>query len=718
MLSRTALLRNAASKRVARSVATLAANGSGSVSGAAPSSSANAAKPATVTAGLRDFTPAVSVLSRAFTAASASTTAAATAVPGTRARTATAAPASSSSAARRAYSSQSPKSALAAAAKAAAKRAGAGAPQQSPSRSYSNTASAAAAVAARVETAAKLGAAFGVKNMGHPALWAPQCARTLSSFTKVGRVEGKTAPDAQLRKAFPEYKPQAADSADANAAAHSASSSMSAPAATVAAAAAAKSASAAASAESAAVSKGEQQLASARAFVAQAKHASSSSHGSRDSDSGSSVAQSQSDGSNGGSGGSDKSKSKKGDGFRWGRFFTGLTLSAAAAVAAAVALDERIGMAIKDFLGLDPIHDHEEDDMAGIAVMPVIPAPDKPFEHPLNQSSWFRRTWFRITRLCTLALTFLPLGVAWFKLWRSDYDPEVRKAFLATLVACLERAGCSFLKFGQWLSMRPDMFPPDVIEVLSGMRDNAPSHPLSATRDMIRQHFHCELEEMFCEFEPAPVASGSIAQVYRARLSPEWAAKAGLHDERGRPVSEVAVKVRHPAVLDETWMDVDLIFGFVNNSAVMAVPFSKDEFSRMMQKQVDFNWEGHYLTRFAYNFREEVEHGHLRFPAVSKNLLSESVLIEAWAQGKSVANIFTSVGDGFLAPGQVADHSAATVDQPVIDGLADGTGAPLVHTEPEPSVWERARDWGRGKREEFQAMTEALLPAKVVRQVR
>ena len=56
----------------------------------------------------------------------------------------------------------------------------------------------------------------------------------------------------------------------------------------------------------------------------------------------------------------------------------------------------------------------------------------------------------------------------------------------------------------------------------------APAHSLKFTRAVIRQALGASVEELFEEFEEVPVASGSIGQVYQAKLSPKGARNTGI----------------------------------------------------------------------------------------------------------------------------------------------------------------------------------------------
>jgi hypothetical protein len=79
-------------------------------------------------------------------------------------------------------------------------------------------------------------------------------------------------------------------------------------------------------------------------------------------------------------------------------------------------------------------------------------------------------------------------------------------------VSC-PQAGCCFMKLGQWISMRPDMFPADVVRAMARLRSGVPPHPFEATREAIRESFGKDIDEMFEHFENEAIASGTVAQV-------------------------------------------------------------------------------------------------------------------------------------------------------------------------------------------------------------
>ncbi|HEU5297413.1 MAG TPA: ubiquinone biosynthesis regulatory protein kinase UbiB [Burkholderiaceae bacterium] len=140
--------------------------------------------------------------------------------------------------------------------------------------------------------------------------------------------------------------------------------------------------------------------------------------------------------------------------------------------------------------------------------------------------SGFRQRWVRgVARVVTVGRRFdEPRGV------------RLRRA--------LERLGPIFVKFGQVLSTRRDMLPPDVAEELAKLQDRVPPFPGELAVAMIERAFDAKIDTLFASFDTAPVASASIAQVHFAAL---------------RDGREVAVKVLRPGVLGSIESDLYLL---------------------------------------------------------------------------------------------------------------------------------------------------------------
>jgi ubiquinone biosynthesis protein len=79
--------------------------------------------------------------------------------------------------------------------------------------------------------------------------------------------------------------------------------------------------------------------------------------------------------------------------------------------------------------------------------------------------------------------------------------------------------GPIFVKFGQVLSTRRDLLPPDIADELARLQDRVPPFPSAVAVATIERAFGKPLDAVFSHFEQVPVASASIAQVHFATLA-------------------------------------------------------------------------------------------------------------------------------------------------------------------------------------------------------
>jgi ubiquinone biosynthesis protein len=187
--------------------------------------------------------------------------------------------------------------------------------------------------------------------------------------------------------------------------------------------------------------------------------------------------------------------------------------------------------------------------------------------------------------------------------------------FGRVLAACLESCGPTFVKIGQILSSRYDLFEPDTIVELRRLQDNVRPLPPVLVFEEARRELGGDLAVAFATVEDEPLASGSVAQVHRART---W---------DGR---DVVLKVQRPGI--ESLVDADIaamtwiarvlersgIAGTVPVSAVVA------ELGAAVRMQLDFTAEAEH----SYRFRENLGHLEtLTIPAVIPELSTRRVLV-------------------------------------------------------------------------------------------
>ena len=83
----------------------------------------------------------------------------------------------------------------------------------------------------------------------------------------------------------------------------------------------------------------------------------------------------------------------------------------------------------------------------------------------------------------------------------------------------LELGGAAFIKWGQWASTRYDVFPAQLCRELEELQASAPEHSWRRTKQILERAYGAEqVEEIFVWMDPRPIASGSIAQIHRAKL--------------------------------------------------------------------------------------------------------------------------------------------------------------------------------------------------------
>jgi ubiquinone biosynthesis protein len=192
------------------------------------------------------------------------------------------------------------------------------------------------------------------------------------------------------------------------------------------------------------------------------------------------------------------------------------------------------------------------------------------------------------------------------------------------LVACFEELGPIFVKFGQLLSSRPDLLAPDILEDLRSLQDRVTPFPTEQAFEIIRQELKHDIKELFLEFEPIPLASGSIAQTYLAKT------------KEGK---QVVVKVRRPNIEQVAKLDMHLMRWGVKNIE-KHIPELRphrpgemiEEFALAMAREMDFLNEASITDRIHQFFGPDP---CLAVPAVHWNLTTSKVLTLSYITGRN-----------------------------------------------------------------------------------
>ncbi len=192
----------------------------------------------------------------------------------------------------------------------------------------------------------------------------------------------------------------------------------------------------------------------------------------------------------------------------------------------------------------------------------------------------------------------------------------------------LDELGPTFVKFGQLLSTRPDVVPPDIIAELRGLQDDVRSFPFEQAERVIEEDLGNSLERLFLEFEREPVAAASIGQVHRAVLP------------NGR---DVAVKVQRPGAPRQIEADLVLLYQAARlvKERVRALDFIDaraliDEFAQQIRQELDYRLEARNAQTFHRDF---ASNPHVRVPKVYWQYTRARVLTLEWLEGTQVADV-------------------------------------------------------------------------------
>jgi ubiquinone biosynthesis protein len=192
----------------------------------------------------------------------------------------------------------------------------------------------------------------------------------------------------------------------------------------------------------------------------------------------------------------------------------------------------------------------------------------------------------------------------------------------------LDELGPTFVKFGQLLSTRPDVVPPDIVAELRALQDDVTPFPFADVERVVREELELPLEKLFVEFDETPMAAASIGQVHRAVLP------------NGR---RVAVKVQRPEAPRQIEADLALLYqaARIAKERVRALDFMDarevvDEFARSIRHELDYRQEGRNAQAFHRNF---AGHPHVRIPHVYWSYTRQRVLTLELLEGPQLADL-------------------------------------------------------------------------------
>ncbi len=192
----------------------------------------------------------------------------------------------------------------------------------------------------------------------------------------------------------------------------------------------------------------------------------------------------------------------------------------------------------------------------------------------------------------------------------------------------LEELGPSFIKLGQLLSTRADLFPPAYIDEFKKLHDSVPPDPFEGIRGTVEKELKRPLSEIFASFSETSMAAASVAQVHRARLFTG---------------EDVAVKVVRPGIAKKIKEDTRLMYFFAKRiekvfalGRIIGAVNLVTEFERTVFRELDMAVEAGNIEKFSHNFRLINE---IHIPKVYWEFNSKSVLVMEYIPGIKVDQV-------------------------------------------------------------------------------
>lgn len=232
----------------------------------------------------------------------------------------------------------------------------------------------------------------------------------------------------------------------------------------------------------------------------------------------------------------------------------------------------------------------------------------------------------RLHRLRKLAGLSAQLGADMLKSGAkrlAGQDPELlSKGMAEKLVATLGDLKGAAMKFGQAVSMDPDLLTPEVRQVLARLQNQAPAMSYDIVARVVRQELGAPPEALFREFDRQPLAAASLGQVHRAVL------------EDGRAV---AVKVQYPGIGDSLRGDLDNLGMVVKTLSKTAKVMDGTAYFQELREELLLELDYRREARLCQGFSQSAARlPDLKVPDVIPERSSERVLTLELLEGQTL----------------------------------------------------------------------------------
>ncbi|MDP3698842.1 MAG: AarF/UbiB family protein [Nanoarchaeota archaeon] len=265
-----------------------------------------------------------------------------------------------------------------------------------------------------------------------------------------------------------------------------------------------------------------------------------------------------------------------------------------------------------------------------------------------------------------ISKTNLRIHLPWHKRIRPVLPISDRQRQAIMLRKAFERLGPTFVKFGQLLSLRPDLVPKEYSEEFEKLQDHVPSFSYQKIKSIVEHDLQKSLPTLFFSFDKKPLASASIAQVHRAVL------KSG---------KKVVVKVQRPGLKEIIDTDLDILFHlaqalekhFSSMKNYHPVEVVK-EFALWTRKELNFEIEAGNAAALREKLKDNKE---VIIPKVYPAFSSKRVLTMDYIDGLKLSDLTALDKYKINRKKLVMNYVTSILEQALLHGL--------FHADPHPA---------------------------------
>jgi ubiquinone biosynthesis protein len=229
----------------------------------------------------------------------------------------------------------------------------------------------------------------------------------------------------------------------------------------------------------------------------------------------------------------------------------------------------------------------------------------------------------------------------------------------------IQELGPTFVKLGQVLATRPDIFPPDWIAEFAKLQDKVPPEPFEALMPELEKALGRSPFEVFRDLQAEAIAGASIAQVHLAKL---------------QDGTKVVLKVRRPNVQGR--IDADLrLLSHLARLLESEIPESRrfqpgkivGQFAKSLRRELDLAMEARNTDRFAQNFADDPD---IVFAKVHWEYTSEYLMVMEYIDGIPGNDLDSALLSGLDLKTLGARGADAVLKMVLVDGF--------FHADPHP----------------------------------